>query len=420
MKFLTERISNLSGGLRLNSSGNQDKKADVKKTLKKRPRLVEKEISHLGRDVDEELVLIKANLNIYNRDYFISSHKPVSGPFLIKGRQLVHEEVCRYVDPMILKQIDFNEGTAKILNKTTRKVDEIVFKINLLESMLSEAKEDLSREVNAGIYSAIGKIIDKDIPNKEHLAEILEKIDEINKYIVPFPAAKRIEGINYLRLEERFRGQRDTIKQMQSIFVQFFEGCNNVLDIGCGRGEFLEILKDNGIGAYGIDMDKDMVDYCRSKGLDVEMADALTYLEELDDKSIDGIFLDQVVEHLEPNYMIKMLTICYEKMSYGSRILIGTVNPLSFGSLVNFYIDLTHQKPIHPLTLEFLLESANFREIQTKFFAKIPEEARLQRVKISEDMADKEKAFISIYNRNIDMLNEVIYGPQGYAVVGKK
>jgi O-antigen chain-terminating methyltransferase len=115
-----------------------------------------------------------------------------------------------------------------------------------------------------------------------------------------------------------------------------------------------------------------------------------------------------------------MLTLIYKKMKYGYHILIGTVNPLSFGSLVNFYIDPTHKRPIHPLTLEFLLGSANFREIKTEFFANVSADAKLRKIEIGDYTADKEKNFIGIFNRNIDMLNEVIYGPQGYVVVGKK
>ncbi len=70
---------------------------------------------------------------------------------------------------------------------------------------------------------------------------------------------------NYFLFEERFRGSREEIKQRQLAFLPYFENCSNVLDIGCGRGEFLEILHDHNIGGFGIDIDPDMVAYCTSR-----------------------------------------------------------------------------------------------------------------------------------------------------------
>jgi O-antigen chain-terminating methyltransferase len=212
----------------------------------------------------------------------------------------------------------------------------------------------------------------------------------------------------------------EKIKGMQLKFLEYSQGCNNVLDIGCGRGEFLEILEENGINAKGIDINEDMVIYCQSKGLNVEKSDAIEYLDKLEDKSLDSIFLDQVVEHLASKYLIKLLERCYSKLKFGYYIVIETVNPLSLTSFANFYIDLTHKKPIHPETLKFLLESAKFRDIEVKFFSPIPDEYKLKKVEIGEDVEEKERRIIETYNYNIERLNETLYGYQDYAVIGKK
>ncbi len=145
---------------------------------------------------------------------------------------------------------------------------------------------------------------------------------------------------NYFLFENRFRGSREDIKQRQLSSLHFFEGCGCVLDIGCGRGEFLETLRENGIGAKGIDIDSDMVEYCRSFELNVERADAISYLEKQDDNSLDGIFMDQLVEHLDPGYLIRLLALCQRKLKHNSYLVIETVNPLSFVSFVNFYLTL--------------------------------------------------------------------------------
>jgi O-antigen chain-terminating methyltransferase len=179
-------------------------------------------------------------------------------------------------------------------------------------------------------------------------------------------------------------------------------------------------LEENGINAKGIDINEDMVIYCQSKGLNVEKSDAIEYLDKLEDKSLDSIFLDQVVEHLASKYLIKLLERCYSKLKFGYYIVIETVNPLSLTSFANFYIDLTHKKPIHPETLKFLLESAKFRDIEVKFFSPIPDEYKLKKVEIGEDVEEKERRIIETYNYNIERLNETLYGYQDYAVIGKK
>jgi O-antigen chain-terminating methyltransferase len=96
------------------------------------------------------------------------------------------------------------------------------------------------------------------------------------------------------------------------------------------------------------------------------------------------------------------------------------VNPLSFVSLANFYIDLSHVKPLHPETMRFLLEVAGFREIELNFYSPVPDEIRLQKVQLSNEMGEQEKLLIETFNHNIDVLNNQLYGPQDYAFFGKK
>src|SRR5690606_7038043 len=137
--------------------------------------------------------------------------------------------------------------------------------------------------------------------NRAWLAGILEeKIAKSKEKRSDEMLSSQVTGLNYFIFEDRFRGSRNDTKAKQLKFVKYFEGCKNVLDIGCGRGEFLELLKDNGISGHGIDIDEDMVRYCRSRDLNVEKLDAVSYLNQLEDKSLDGIFIDQVVEHLDP------------------------------------------------------------------------------------------------------------------------
>jgi 2-polyprenyl-3-methyl-5-hydroxy-6-metoxy-1,4-benzoquinol methylase len=397
-------------------------------------------------DIQRDFEYINSNWDPGNNSYFISSHRLAVGKFLIKGRELVNGEIKRYVDPIIGKQTAFNGSTVRLLNDTAAKFNhynseiehlrsEIDSKIenlrpefegqieqlrpefeNEIESLKSEIKNSIRSEINSIITS-----MKFDIENKVWLASILEsKVKEGSKKSeLGTPDTGNLD-INYFRFEEQFRGSREDIKQRQSNFITYFTDCSNVLDIGCGRGEFLELLKELGIGAKGIDIDDTMVDYCLSKGLTVVKDEAISYLEKLDDRSLDGIFIDQVVEHLEPNYLINLLQLCFQKLKYGYYIFVETVNPLSLISFANFYIDMTHKKPIHPETLKFLLSSAGFRDLDTKFFSPVSEEARLKKAPLNDGMEEWAKKYLDTYNHNIEKLNDILYGAQDYAVIGKK
>ncbi|AFC99377.1 Methionine biosynthesis protein MetW [Methanocella conradii HZ254] len=291
---------------------------------------------------------------------------------------------------------------------------------SLIEDRIGKLKVEVSNDANIKVKEVLSDI-NKDIENKAWLAGLLER--RINDRLEVSSTAGKgesIKDINYFVFEERFRGSSNDIKQKQAIFLPYYKGCKNVLDIGCGRGEFLEMMRENGIVARGIDIDDDMIDYCQSKGLDVEKIDAIAYLERIEDKSLDGIFIDQVIEHLEPEYLIRMLKLCFDKLKFGYYLCAETVNPLSLTSFANFYIDMTHKRPVHPETLRFLFSMAGFRELEVKFTAPVEDRFRLKKIDIGSGLNENEQKAFTIYNQNIDRLNDMLFGYQDYSVIGKK
>jgi O-antigen chain-terminating methyltransferase len=410
--------------------------------------------------IQRDLSYINSNWDIHNNSYFISSHHPYIGKFLVKGRKLVHGEVHRYIDPMISRQTEFNASTVRIITLVSQRCEELNKRQQELETAVSSLKQEikenvdlharelftlesqrsadlnqhqqelktavssLKQEVKENIDARVRELftqMDEDIHARAWLTHVLEDRiqNELLQKSVPSASTSK-ENTNYFLFEERFRGSREDIKKRQLAFLPYFEKCSRVLDIGCGRGEFLEILKNHDIGGIGVDSDPDMRAYCRSRQLEVEHSDAIAYLETLEEKSLDGIFIDQVVEHLEPDYLIRLLALCYQKMKFGYYIVIETVNPLSFVSFVNFYIDMTHKRPVHPETLQYLLIAAGFRECEKKFFSPVSDEDRLKQIGGTSDMNETERKNIDVYNHNVVMLNTVLFGAQDYAVVGKK
>jgi O-antigen chain-terminating methyltransferase len=157
------------------------------------------------------------------------------------------------------------------------------------------------------------------------------------------------------------------VKERQRVYVDDFRGAAPVLDVGCGRGELLELLRAAGVEARGIDPDADMVAFARGEGLDVEQADAVSYLDSLDDASLGGIFMGQVVEHLPAPMLVRTLELAAAKLRPGGVLVAETINPLSPLALRNYFADLTHAQPLVPDTLALLARQAGFASVETRF-----------------------------------------------------
>ena len=229
------------------------------------------------------------------------------------------------------------------------------------------------------------------------------------------------ESLAYFDFFNRFRSPSGIVKQRQLPFIKYFLGCGNVLSIGCGRGEFLELLRAQGIACTGIDVDDKMVEYCKKRGLNVLKADALSYLRGLDNESLDGIFTDDLVEHLETAYLFRMLRLCYRKLKPGRYLVNVTLNPLSWATYAGIYLlDPTHKRPIHPETMRFFLDSSGFNDVDIEFISSKSGSDRLKRIEITPEMGEEAREIARINNRNVDMLNVSIYGPENYAAIAKK
>ena len=202
------------------------------------------------------------------------------------------------------------------------------------------------------------------------------------------------------------RGSTSAVRERQQAYVDDFREAAPVLDIGCGRGEFLLSLRDAGIDARGIDADADMAAYARGEGLDVEQADAVAALEGLEDGSLGGIFMAQVVEHLPPATLVRVLELAVAKLRPGGVLVAETINPLSPIALRNYFADLTHAQPLVPETLALLAEQAGFREVETRF-ANPPDE----QLAIPDD---------PLIAGNVRRLNELLFAPLDYAIVARR
>jgi 2-polyprenyl-3-methyl-5-hydroxy-6-metoxy-1,4-benzoquinol methylase len=184
----------------------------------------------------------------------------------------------------------------------------------------------------------------------------------------PAPRAQPgFHDIDWLRFAEKFRGSESAIKQRQQIYAIRFREHAPVLDIGCGRGELLEVFRESGIEARGIDLNQDSLAVCRSKALQVEAADLFAYLDAQPDSSLGGVVCSQVVEHLPPERLPELIRLAHAKLGTNALLAIETPNPECLAIFAtHFYLDPTHRHPIPPALMSFYLEEAGFGRIEVE------------------------------------------------------
>lgn len=172
--------------------------------------------------------------------------------------------------------------------------------------------------------------------------------------------------IDWLKFAEKFRGSPDYVRRNQQQYVERFRNAPaEVLDIGCGRGEFLQLLKEAGIHARGVEASAELVVLCREQGLQAEQADFFTYFEAQPDNSLGGIFCAQVVEHLTARDALRLVQFAAAKLKPGAVFVAETPNPECLAIFAtHFYIDPTHTRPIPPALLAFYFEEAGLGRIE--------------------------------------------------------
>jgi len=228
-----------------------------------------------------------------------------------------------------------------------------------------------------------------------------------------------LDSHKYVGFEDQFRGSPDDIRRRVEDYLPVFENASDVLDVGCGRGEFLELLRDRGVRAQGIDINPAMVEVCRGKGLQAETGDALAYLGKLPDGSLGGLFAAQVVEHLEPRYLMRLLDAAFDKLRPGAPIVLETINPACWFAFFESYIrDLTHVRPVHPDTLKYLLVATGFQRVEIRYQAPYPEADKLQTLAHGSGAPTSLDDMIETLNANVEKINRLLFTYLDYAAIG--
>ncbi len=220
----------------------------------------------------------------------------------------------------------------------------------------------------------------------------------------------------YEHLENAFRGPRDHVRGLAEGYLPDVEPLRGgpVLDLGCGRGEWLDVLRDHDIDAYGLDSNETMVERCRERGLDARVGDALQHLAELPESSLAAVTGMHIAEHLAFDSLVELLDRARIALRPGGLLILETPNPtnLTVGA-AQFYLDPTHVKPLHPDLMEFLALERGFAEVEIRYLHPADDVDRLR----PEDLVGVDEVRAQAV---VERINWALFGPRDFAVLARK
>lgn len=344
---------------------------------------------------------------------------------------------------IVERSIGFVEKRLEIMDESLMVIDNNLDNINeslnnhtLLASKIAESNTEIKDFVNSfsvnyeqrlqAIDQRILQISDRQEQDSSYLkselgqqrrlsnAFIQEAKSELPKYVSEAQLTSLIDEQKheldslYIAFEERFRGARDEIRNRLKVYLPLLAE-NTIareypmLDLGCGRGEWLELLKDNGFTALGIDINTSAIAQCRNRHLEVIQSDAIQYLKSLPESSISLVTGFHIIEHLPFETLIELLDEIVRVLHPGGLTILETPNPenVLVGSHT-FYLDPTHKNPLPSLVTQFLAEMRGLSKAEILKLHPYPQESRVS----GSDLAER--------------FNEHFYGAQDYALVAYK
>ncbi|MEH2089705.1 class I SAM-dependent methyltransferase, partial [Nostoc sp.] len=224
----------------------------------------------------------------------------------------------------------------------------------------------------------------------------------------------------YFAFEEQFRGSREEIVNRLKVYLPLIAEAKvgtpeyPILDVGCGRGEWLELLQDSGYTAKGIDINRVMLDHCINRGLEVIESDVIAYLQSLPDASLSVVTGFHILEHLPFKILIKLVDETVRVLNSGGLAIFESPNPenLVVGAC-NFYSDPTHLNPLFPPTIKFVLEQRGFSDVQLMRLSE-------HRLKDSLQLVESDNPLASQLNPLIEIVKFNFYASPDFAVIAKK
>jgi O-antigen chain-terminating methyltransferase len=383
-------------------------------------------------------LLETSGLQALNRGWNILSSGSPAVDGSLKGR--LRAFVWRMVGPPLQAQAAFNSTLVDYLNREAESRRQMTESLAGIRDAIGRELEALVRfeSLLVQFLQAITAYVDTKDRSvggsdlRERLARTEQRLLALKRDVerasaggdpgaAPAPAAA--ESVTYVAFEDRFRGSPEEIRRRVEVYMPFLESAPDVVDIGCGRGELLALLRSRGVPARGVDNNPAMVDLCRAQGLEAERGDALAYLHRHADASIGGLVAIQVVEHFESGYLAKFLQAAYHKMKPGAPLILETINVACWMAFFETYIrDLTHQRPLHPDTLRYLVEASGFSSVDVRYRQPVSDVDRLDPLEPIAFAAagDDLRRLAAAVDAHAAKLNARLFSSMDYAVVARR
>lgn len=280
----------------------------------------------------------------------LARHDPLEGARKMGGlKGLWRQLALRAMRPYTYRQEELNGKNVEALRELDKRM-------RALNTLVEESMDGADAAIRG---RALSRVLEGmwARPASSHPAISAE--DPSGRRVLAFEANADIEGGDF-QFTDIFRGSEDLIAERQRVYVDILGSPRWVLDLGCGRGEFLDVLAERGVVGRGVELSEEMVDRCREKGHEVELGDAVEYLGQLKDSSVPVVFAAQLVEHLPSEVLRRFLGLILAKLEPGGTAVLETVNPHSPSALKAFWTDPTHHHPLFPEVLLALGRFAGF------------------------------------------------------------
>jgi O-antigen chain-terminating methyltransferase len=381
-----------------------------------------------------------------DRPFPVRSHRGIVGRLLVAGKRLLRPLVRGATADLWDRQRVWNLVLLEHVSEIRRQFEERIsgleartapleHKTAHLEAFLKEGLQELMRYDDA-LYSRVDQKLDRYRREATELSALLATALErarvapaTGSSTATTPAGEPVDGAalrqavddrHYLELEQRHRGTPAEIRERLAVYLPVLSGRRAVVDLGCGRGEALALMRANGVGSSGVDDSPEMVRRCREQGLDAVQSGAVEFLDSRPAESLDGVVSFHVIEHLPPRAMARLVRSAWRVLERGGVLLLETPNPLSIAMAAShFWRDPTHRRPIHPDALRLLCEQAGFDPVEIRFLHPFAAADRLPELDLAGlDPGARELA----YRINVlrDRLDQALYGDQDYAVIAHK
>jgi O-antigen chain-terminating methyltransferase len=307
-------------------------------------------------------------------------------------------------------------------------------RIGHLESFVPRALDDLLHH-NDALFARVDQRLDR---HRREAGELLRALGgalaasegtagEPGVGSGPAPPAETLSRLRdeqaYLAFERRFRGTEEEVRERIGRYLGALEGVGelgDVLDLGCGRGEGLAVLAAAGFPVRGVDASAQMVARCRERGLAAEAGDLFEALAGVAPGSLGAVVSFHVIEHLPPTSLDRLARLAWRALAPGGVLVLETPNPESLVVAARaFWLDPTHVRPVHPEALELLVRLAGFEPVERLELRPFGAAERLPEIELA-GVPEEQRALADRVNRLRDVLDDLLFGYQDYALVARK